>query len=69
MNTVYTLIEVTASTVRRGDLIEIGTQQFKVQSTFDMPGAGKRVYFSTGESFVFRRGTRVFAMRAAMRRW
>ncbi|MGK5638008.1 hypothetical protein ACSNOK_06775 [Streptomyces sp. URMC 126] len=68
MNTVYTLLEVTATTVRRGDLIEIGRKQFKVRNLVDVPGGGRRVYFGSGEAFVFRRGTRLFAMRA-LRTW
>ncbi|WP_372408714.1 hypothetical protein [Streptomyces luteireticuli] len=62
-NLVLTLVEVTAATVRRGDLLEIGQREFKVDHAQNMPGGGKRVYFDTGEAFLMCTGTRLFAMR------
>ncbi|GAA0402681.1 hypothetical protein [Streptomyces luteireticuli] len=60
---VLTLIEVTAATVQRGDLLEIGQRQFEVTEFHDAPHDGKYVCFASGEALLMRTGTRLFAMR------
>ncbi|MBH1935323.1 hypothetical protein I5Q34_13745 [Streptomyces sp. AV19] len=60
---VLTLVEVSPSTVQRGDLIEIGQRQFEVSDFHDEPDGGKRLRFTSGEDLLIRTGTRLFAMR------
>ncbi|MFC5723566.1 hypothetical protein ACFP1Z_25730 [Streptomyces gamaensis] len=58
-----TLVEVSPATVRHGDLIEVGDQQFAVDHVHELPDGGKRLCADSGASLHMRTGTRLFAMR------
>ncbi|MFD0148621.1 hypothetical protein ACWGQ4_06895 [Streptomyces sp. NPDC055721] len=42
-------IEITAATVLRGDVIQIGGQPCRVADLFHLPGGAKRLRFESGE--------------------
>ncbi|WP_049577645.1 hypothetical protein [Streptomyces sp. SBT349] len=56
-------VEVDAATIRRGDQVMIGSQVFVVGDMVATHGGGKRVEFTSGESFTLRRTTVLWASR------
>lgn len=58
-------VEITAATVKRGDVITIGGQSMKVQNLFDLPGGGKRIQFPGGAVLTLHSGTILTALRTA----
>ncbi|MDT0445827.1 hypothetical protein [Streptomyces johnsoniae] len=60
---VMTSVEVTAQTVRRGDRLAIGGQDFTVRDLTTMHRGTKRLEFTTGETFTMTSGTVRWAAR------
>ncbi|WP_049580400.1 hypothetical protein [Streptomyces sp. SBT349] len=56
-------VEVDARSVRRGDQVVIGGQPFTVRDLRSVALGGTRLEFATGESFVMRRTTVLWAAR------
>ncbi|MGW4162995.1 hypothetical protein [Streptomyces sp. NPDC004788] len=56
-------IEVTAATVRRGDVIQIGGQPCRVADLFCLPGGAKRLIFESGELLTMHTRSRLIALR------
>ncbi|WP_049580377.1 hypothetical protein [Streptomyces sp. SBT349] len=56
-------VEVDATTVRRGDEIMIGGQIFTVSDLTAAPRGGKRLEFASGETFLLRPHTVLWAAR------
>ncbi|MDT0341526.1 hypothetical protein [Streptomyces litchfieldiae] len=56
-------VEINADTVRRGDQLMIGGQAFTVQDMTAIRGGAKRLEFTSGDSFILRRTTVLWASR------
>ncbi|WP_229902318.1 hypothetical protein [Streptomyces zaomyceticus] len=56
-------IEITAATVQRGDVIQIGGQPCRVADLFHMPGGAKRLHFESGELLTLHARSRLIALR------
>ncbi|WP_314178112.1 hypothetical protein [Streptomyces winkii] len=56
-------IDITVTTIRRGDVITIGGQPMTVQSLFNLPGGGKRIGFAGGAVLTLWPGTTLTALR------
>jgi hypothetical protein len=61
-------IEVTAATVRRGDVIELGGLFCRVQDLFQLPHGAKQLIFESGELLTMHARTRLVAVRMMGRR-
>lgn len=56
-------IEITAATVRLGDVIQIGGQPCRVADLFHLPSGAKRLRFESGELLTMHARTRLIALR------
>ncbi|MFF2651725.1 hypothetical protein [Streptomyces sp. NPDC058045] len=56
-------IEVTAATVQRGDIIQLGGGTYRVRDLRQLPQGGKQLVFATGELLTMHARTRLLAMR------
>ncbi|GHF93141.1 hypothetical protein ACFFSH_35265 [Streptomyces filamentosus] len=56
-------IEVTAATVRLGDVIQIGGQPCRVADLLHLPGGAKRLRFESGELLTLHARSRLIALR------
>ncbi|GGU75841.1 hypothetical protein GCM10010275_07750 [Streptomyces litmocidini] len=56
-------IEITAATVRLGDVIQIGGQPCRVADLFHLPGGAKRLRFESGELLTLHARSRLIALR------
>ncbi|MFH8620867.1 hypothetical protein ACH4A8_03025 [Streptomyces vietnamensis] len=56
-------IEITATTVQRGDVIQIGGQPCRVADLFHLPGGAKRLRFESGELLTLHARSRLIALR------
>ncbi|MEW2439102.1 hypothetical protein AB0952_34010 [Streptomyces caniferus] len=61
-------IEVTADSVQRGDVIQIGGHSCRVTDLLQLPGGAKRLCFESGELLTMHSRTRLVAVRT-LRRW
>lgn len=61
-------VEITSTTVRRGDVIQIGGQFFEVMDLISLSGRARRLRFRTGETLTMGPTTRLLAMRPPARR-
>jgi hypothetical protein len=60
-------IEVTAATVQRGDIIQLGGHACRVRDLFQLPQGAKQLLFESGELTIHTR-TRLAAVRMMRRR-
>ncbi|MFB7555745.1 hypothetical protein [Streptomyces brevispora] len=61
-------IEVTAATVQRGDIIQLGGQACRVSDLFQLPQGAKQLVFESGELLAIHTRTRLVAVRLLRRR-
>ncbi|MEU9088658.1 hypothetical protein [Streptomyces sp. NPDC048428] len=61
-------IEVTAATVQRGDIIQLGGQECRVRDLFQLPQGAKQLVFESGELLAIHARTRLVAVRLLRRR-
>ncbi|MEU6287202.1 hypothetical protein [Streptomyces sp. NPDC046988] len=61
-------IEVTATTVQRGDIIQLGGRAFRVRDLFQLPQGAKQLVFESGELLTIHARTRLVAVRMQRRR-
>ncbi|MGW3762387.1 hypothetical protein [Streptomyces sp. NPDC005131] len=61
-------IEVTAATVQRGDIIQLGGQACRVRDLFQLPQGAKQLVFESGELLAIHTRTRLIAVRLLRRR-
>ncbi|MEV0747201.1 hypothetical protein AB0I75_18620 [Streptomyces sp. NPDC050273] len=61
-------IEVTAATVQRGDIIQLGGQAYRVSDLFQLPQGAKQLVFESGELLAIHARTRLVAVRLMRRR-
>ncbi|MFI6648333.1 hypothetical protein ACIBI8_11965 [Streptomyces sp. NPDC050529] len=61
-------IEVTAATVQRGDIIQLGGQACRVRDLFQLPQGAKQLVFESGELLAIHMRTRLVAVRLLRRR-
>ncbi|MFG2159767.1 hypothetical protein [Streptomyces olivaceus] len=61
-------IEVTATTVQRGDIIQLGGHAFRVTDLFQLPQGAKQLVFDSGELLTIHTRTRLAAVRVLRRR-
>ncbi|MEV5429275.1 hypothetical protein [Streptomyces sp. NPDC052701] len=61
-------IEVTAATVQRGDVIQLGGRAYRVQDLFQLPQGAKQLLFESGELLTIHMRTRLAAVRMMRRR-
>nr|WP_202551872.1 hypothetical protein [Streptomyces sp. SID8352] len=64
----FSNVEITAATVRRGDIIQLGGRTCRVRDLFQLPRGGKRLVFDSGELLTIHTRTRLIAVRTR-RRW
>jgi hypothetical protein len=61
-------IEVTAATVQRGDIIQLGGRSCRVHDLFQLPRGAKQLLFESGELLTIHTRTRLVAVRLMRRR-
>jgi hypothetical protein len=61
-------VEVTAATVRRGDIIQLGGKACRVSDLFQLPQGGKQLLFESGELLTMHARTRFAVVRMQRRR-
>ncbi|MFF9685566.1 hypothetical protein [Streptomyces sp. NPDC014623] len=61
-------IEITAATVQRGDVIQLGGHACQVGDLFQLPRGAKRLVFESGELLTMHARTRFVAVRMLRRR-
>ncbi|MFD3923182.1 MULTISPECIES: hypothetical protein [unclassified Streptomyces] len=61
-------IEVTAATVQRGDIIQLGGHACRVRDLFQLPQGAKQLVFESGELLAIHTRTRLAAVRLLRRR-
>ncbi|MFK0118740.1 hypothetical protein [Streptomyces sp. NPDC090994] len=61
-------IEITAATVLRGDVIQVGGQACRVSDLFQLPQGAKQLLFESGELLTMNGRTRLLAVRMVRRR-
>jgi hypothetical protein len=61
-------IEVTAATVQRGDIIQLGGRACRVRDLFQLPQGAKQLLFESGELLTIHTRTRLGAVRLMRRR-
>ncbi|WP_406196639.1 hypothetical protein OG331_15905 [Streptomyces sp. NBC_01017] len=61
-------VEVTAATVQRGDIIQLGGQACRVSDLFQLPQGAKQLLFESGELLTMHARTRLAAVRMQRRR-
>ncbi|MFE6359858.1 hypothetical protein ACFVP3_07615 [Streptomyces sp. NPDC057806] len=63
-----TNVEITAATVQRGDIIQLGGQACQVSDLFQLPQGAKQLVFDSGELLTIHTRTRLIAVRTLRRR-
>nr|WP_237518275.1 hypothetical protein [Streptomyces sp. SID4982] len=63
-----TSVEITASTVRRGDVIQLGGCACRVSDLLQLPHGAKQLVFESGELLTMHTRTRLVAARPMRRR-
>ncbi|MEU0002826.1 hypothetical protein ABZ079_00590 [Streptomyces sp. NPDC006314] len=61
-------VEVTATTVQRGDVIQLGGTACRVMDLIQLPQGAKRLLFESGELLTIHARTRLVAVRVQRRR-
>ncbi|KOG57972.1 hypothetical protein ACFCXF_31050 [Streptomyces virginiae] len=61
-------IEITSTSVQRGDVIQIGGQPCRVTDLVQLPAGAKRLFFETGEVLTMHARSRLVALRLT-RKW
>ncbi|MFI0234921.1 hypothetical protein [Streptomyces sp. NPDC017086] len=61
-------VEVTATTVQRGDVIQLGGRACRVMDLIQLPQGAKRILFESGELLTIHTRTRLVAVRVWRRR-
>ena len=61
-------VEITAATVQRGDVIQIGGTAYRVSDLFQLPQGAKQLLFESGELLTIHARTRLAAVRVLRRR-
>ncbi|MEU0117484.1 MULTISPECIES: hypothetical protein [Streptomyces] len=61
-------VEVTAATVQRGDIIQLGGRACRVQDLFQLSQGAKQILFDSGELLTIHTRTRLAAVRMMRRR-
>lgn len=61
-------IEITAATVQRGDVIQLGGRACQVGDLFQLPQGAKQLLFESGELLTMHARTRFVAVRMLRRR-
>ncbi|WP_406837318.1 hypothetical protein ACICHK_15180 [Streptomyces sp. AHU1] len=61
-------VEVTAATVQRGDVIQLGGRACRVRDLFQLPQGTKQLLFESGELLTIHARTRLLAVRSLRRR-
>ncbi|MFG2215788.1 hypothetical protein ACGFN1_13060 [Streptomyces sp. NPDC048685] len=61
-------VEITSTTVRRGDVIQVGGRSCRVSDLCQLPHGAKRLLFETGELLTIHGRTRLVAVRMLRRR-
>ncbi|MEU1015057.1 MULTISPECIES: hypothetical protein [Streptomyces] len=61
-------VEITAATVLRGDIIQVGGRACRVSDLFQLPQGAKQLLFESGEVLTINGRTRLVAVRMMRRR-
>ncbi|MET9899679.1 hypothetical protein [Streptomyces sp. NPDC006446] len=61
-------VEVTAATVQRDDVIQLGGRACRVKDLFQLPQGAKQLVFESGELLTIHARTRLLAVRSLRRR-
>ncbi|GGR55991.1 hypothetical protein GCM10010220_02350 [Streptomyces parvulus] len=61
-------VEITAATVLRGDIIQVGGRACRVSDLFQLPQGAKQLLFESGELLTINGRTRLVAVRMTRRR-
>ncbi|MEU6000520.1 hypothetical protein ABZ837_22180 [Streptomyces sp. NPDC047197] len=61
-------VEITAASVKRGDVIQVGGQPCRVTDLFQLPQGAKQLVFESGELLTMHPRTRLVALRMTRRR-
>jgi hypothetical protein len=61
-------VEVTATTVQRGDIIQLGGRACRVSDLFQLPQGAKQLLFESGELLTIHARTQLAAVRMLRRR-
>ncbi|WP_416530798.1 hypothetical protein [Streptomyces coelicoflavus] len=61
-------VEITAATVLRGDIIQVGGRAYRVSDLFQLPQGAKQLLFESGELLTINGRTRLVAVRMTRRR-
>ncbi|MET7955785.1 hypothetical protein ABZT07_17705 [Streptomyces sp. NPDC005317] len=61
-------VEITAATVQRGDVIQLGGHTCRVGDLFQLPRGAKQLVFESGELLTMHARTRFVAVRMLRRR-
>lgn len=61
-------VEITAASVQRGDVIQVGGQPCRVTDLFQLPQGVKQLVFESGELLTMHPRTRLVALRMTRRR-
>ncbi|MGW0916374.1 hypothetical protein ACWD1Z_32270 [Streptomyces sp. NPDC002784] len=63
-----TNVEITATTVQRGDVIQVGGRACRVRDLFQLSQGAKQLIFDSGELLTIHARTRLLAVRMLRRR-
>ncbi|MER5209956.1 hypothetical protein ABT063_05020 [Streptomyces sp. NPDC002838] len=61
-------VEITSTTVQRGDVIQVGGRACRVSNLFQLPHGAKQLLFESGELLTMHTRTRLVAVRMLRRR-
>ncbi|MFF3798199.1 hypothetical protein [Streptomyces sp. NPDC002134] len=61
-------VEITSSTVQRGDIIQLGGRACRVSDLFQLPHGAKQLVLDSGELLTIHTRTRLIAVRPLRRR-
>ncbi|MFG2277944.1 hypothetical protein ACGFNQ_04560 [Streptomyces asoensis] len=68
VGTLASNVEVTAATVQRGDVIQLGGRACRVQDLLQLGQGAKQILFESGELLTIHTRTRLVAVRMMRRR-
>ncbi|WUC79024.1 hypothetical protein OHS33_12160 [Streptomyces sp. NBC_00536] len=60
---IATRVEITSTSVQRGDVIQVGGQPCRVIDLIQLPASAKKLCFETGEQLTMHSRTRLVALR------
>ncbi|KND45510.1 hypothetical protein [Streptomyces stelliscabiei] len=61
-------VEITSTTVQRGDIIQVGGRACRVSNLFQLPQGAKQLLFESGELLTMHTRSRLLAVRILRRR-